>query len=94
MAATTRSCGVCRLARTLLTCFSFWNAAQGFSSIAVDAAHYYDTSEVVINTLVTASNTAQIIVVRSCAACAAPVAPSAPLTGALLCSAHRHWCGR
>ena len=67
-------------------------AAQGFSSIAVDAAHYYDTSEVVINTLVTASNTAQIIVVRSCAACAARVAPCAPLTGALL--ARRHWCGR
>jgi hypothetical protein len=31
----------------------------------VDAAKYYDTSEVVINTLVTASNCAQIIVVRA-----------------------------
>jgi hypothetical protein len=32
----------------------------------VDAAKYYDTSEVVINTLVTASNVAQILVVRPC----------------------------
>ena len=39
---------------------------QGFSSISVDAAKYYDTSEVVINTLVTASNVAQIVVVRPC----------------------------
>ena len=66
--------GLCRPARALLTFCSAPIATQGFSSIAVDAAHYYDTSEVVINTLVTASNTAQIIVVRNCAARAAPVA--------------------
>ena len=75
--------------RALLTCCSVMISAQGFSSIAVDAARYYDVSEVVINTLVTASNTAQIIVVRSCAT---PVAPRRTTDCALL--AHRRWCGR
>ena len=35
---------------------------QGFSSISIDAAKYYDCSEVMINTLVTVSNIAQITV--------------------------------
>ena len=48
------------------TCAPLCLCLQGFSSISVDAAKYYDTSEVVINTLVTASNVAQIVVVRPC----------------------------
>ena len=39
-----------------------WRFSQGFSSISVDAAEYYDCSEVMINTLVTVSNIAQITV--------------------------------
>lgn len=35
---------------------------QGFSSISIDAAQYYDCSEIMINTLVTVSNAAQIAV--------------------------------
>lgn len=36
--------------------------SQGFSSISVDAAEYYNCSEITINTLVTVGNFAQILV--------------------------------
>jgi hypothetical protein len=87
--------GLAALALTLPT-LSTALPPQGFSSIAVDAAKYYDTSEVVINTLVTASNVAQIIVVCPLARHAS--SPTPPVL-ALPCPDSfarviRHWCGR
>ena len=64
---------------------------QGFSSIAVDASEYYGVSETVINSLVTASNTAQILVVRRRRACSlVSFAPRADAVRAGFLFHHEH----